>query len=109
MPHIDASGKSNPGIRDGETNLPKIDAVLLAAAAILTLAAAPASARDFPYCLQGGDWGYPGNCQFDSYEQCMTTASGTRAGCDINPVVAFRRRQQDQQPQPRTPQSQRRY
>ena len=23
------------------------------------------------YCLQGRDWGYPGNCQFSSYAQCM--------------------------------------
>ncbi|WP_322518079.1 DUF3551 domain-containing protein [Rhodopseudomonas palustris] len=76
-------------------------ALLAAAAAVVTLAAAPASARDFAYCLQGGEWGYPGNCQFDSYQQCMTTASGTRAGCDINPVFAFRAQQQDVQPQPR--------
>jgi len=80
----------------------RISAALLAAAAVVTLAASPASARDFPYCLQGDSWGYPGNCQFDSYQQCMATASGTKAGCDVNPVVAFRaQQQQDLQPQPR--------
>ncbi|MCD0421327.1 MAG: DUF3551 domain-containing protein [Rhodopseudomonas sp.] len=77
----------------------KTGAAVFAAATILTLAAAPASARDFPYCLQGGEWGYPGNCQFDSYQQCMVTASGTRAYCDINPVVAFSARQQLSEPQ----------
>lgn len=86
----------------------KIDAVLLAAATAFVLASTPASARDFPYCLQGGEWGYPGNCQFDSYQQCMATASGTRAGCDINPVVAFRA-QQEQQQQPRAQQRRPRY
>jgi hypothetical protein len=41
------------------------------------------------YCLQGRIWGYPGNCQFSSYAQCMATASGTGAGCGINPHYAF--------------------
>ena len=41
------------------------------------------------YCLQGRVWGYPGNCQFSSYAQCMATASGTDAGCGINPRYAF--------------------
>jgi len=41
------------------------------------------------YCLQGRTWGYPGNCQFATYEQCMATASGTDAYCGINPQWAF--------------------
>lgn len=41
------------------------------------------------YCLQGRAWGYPGNCQFATYEQCMATASGTDAYCGINPFYAF--------------------
>lgn len=43
------------------------------------------------YCLQGRIWGYPGNCQFMTYEQCMATASGTNAYCGINPRYAFAR------------------
>jgi len=42
------------------------------------------------YCLQGRAWGYPGNCQFATYGQCMATAFGTGAACGINPVWAFR-------------------
>ena len=41
------------------------------------------------YCLQGRVWGYPGNCQFSSYAQCMATADGTDAFCGINPHYAF--------------------
>jgi hypothetical protein len=41
------------------------------------------------YCLQGRIWGYPGNCQFATYEQCAVTASGTNSYCGINPVHAF--------------------
>ena len=41
------------------------------------------------YCLQGRVWGYPGNCQFSNYQQCMASASGTDAYCGLNPVKAF--------------------
>jgi hypothetical protein len=41
------------------------------------------------YCLQGRVWGYPGNCQFSSYRQCMVTASGTDSYCGINPMNAY--------------------
>lgn len=43
------------------------------------------------YCLQGRIWGYPGNCQFSSYRQCMASASGTNAYCGINPSYAYAR------------------
>lgn len=41
------------------------------------------------YCLQGRIWGYPGNCQFSTYEQCRATASGTYAYCGENPMYLF--------------------
>jgi hypothetical protein len=44
------------------------------------------------YCLQGRSSGYPGNCQFSSYQQCMATASGTDEGCGVNPMKAFPQR-----------------
>jgi hypothetical protein len=43
------------------------------------------------YCLQGRIWGYPGNCQFATYEQCSASASGTNAYCDVNPQYLFAR------------------
>lgn len=46
---------------------------------------AAAAAIPDRYCLQGRIWGYPGNCQFSTYEQCEATASGTDAYCAINP------------------------
>ena len=42
------------------------------------------------YCLQGQRWGYPGNCQFSTYSQCIATASGTIDGCGLNPTYGFR-------------------
>ena len=38
---------------------------IIGAAAFMAIAltAAPAAAQDYPYCLQGRQWGYPGNCE----------------------------------------------
>ena len=47
-----------------------------------------AQPRDL-YCLQGRIWGYPGNCQFATYDQCSASASGTDAYCDVNPQYLF--------------------
>jgi hypothetical protein len=54
-----------------------------------SLSAAPAQAANDRYCLQGRSWGYPGNCQFATYQQCAATASGTSAFCGINPRYAY--------------------
>ncbi len=43
------------------------------------------------YCLQGSDYGYPGNCQYSSYAQCIATARGTLSYCGVNPHYAFAR------------------
>ncbi len=64
-----------------------------AAAFVATvLTAIPASAHDpydYPYCLQGRAYGYPGLCYFTSYEQCQAAASGTVSFCGTNPRFAY--------------------
>ena len=50
---------------------------------------APASAYDYPYCLQGRTVGIPGDCSFQTYAQCQASASGRGLSCNINPRVAF--------------------
>jgi Protein of unknown function (DUF3551) len=62
-----------------------------------TLSPAAAASR---YCLQGRHWGFPGNCQFATFEQCRAAASGTNASCGINPRYAFAR-QRGNRPSPR--------
>jgi Protein of unknown function (DUF3551) len=52
------------------------------------------------YCLQGKDWGYPGLCQFSTYQECLATASGTFSYCGINPQYAFSQQQQFRYGQP---------
>jgi hypothetical protein len=65
-----------------------------AACVSIVFTALPASAQpddpyDYPYCLQGREYGLPGLCQFTSYLQCMATASGTVQYCGINPRFAY--------------------
>jgi hypothetical protein len=72
----------------------KSSLALIAVASTLSVAAsmapaAAAEARQDRYCLQGRNSGYPGNCAFSSYEQCLATASGTDEGCGINPMTAY--------------------
>jgi hypothetical protein len=64
--------------------------IAVTAAGAATLAGSgPAAAGDYPYCLRGGGYGYPGECSYNSYAQCQASASGRRAYCDVNPRVAF--------------------
>ena len=63
----------------------------LAAIAAGTLASigvtpSPVQARDYPFCIKGPDFDSAnGDCSFDTYGQCLATASGRRAYCDANP------------------------
>ena len=50
---------------------------------------APGAAEDYPWCLSGWQTGYPGECYYTSYAQCMASASGRVASCKVNPRVAF--------------------
>ena len=47
------------------------------------------------YCLQGTDFGYPGSCQFSTYDQCMASASGRAASCGINPADGYTHQQRE--------------
>ncbi|MDF0518011.1 DUF3551 domain-containing protein [Bradyrhizobium yuanmingense] len=59
-----------------------------------------ANARDYPWCVLGGHAGPPGECMYETREQCLAAASGRWTSyCDINPRVKF----QQQAPQPARP------
>ncbi|SDS46251.1 DUF3551 domain-containing protein [Bradyrhizobium canariense] len=64
--------------------------MILASFVALVSTVQPAAAGK--YCLQGSQWGFPGNCQFHSRRQCMATASGTNSTCGINPRYAHARK-----------------
>ena len=62
---------------------------MVAAGAATMAGSDPAAAIDYPYCIQGGGWGVPGDCSYRSYAECMASASGRRVYCNVNPRVAF--------------------
>ena len=62
---------------------------VLAAGTASVVGSAPAAAYDYPYCLQGRGVGIPGDCSYRSYAQCMASASGRIAYCNVNPRVAL--------------------
>ena len=66
-------------------------AALSAAAIITTATPGPAAAHDYPWCVQGRGVGVPGDCSYQTYDQCMASASGRALYCNINPRVAFGR------------------
>lgn len=68
-----------------------IPLVLSAATIIVATWASVEPAAAGRFCLQGRQWGYPGNCSFATYRQCMATASGTLSTCGINPRYAYGR------------------
>jgi hypothetical protein len=59
-------------------------------ASFFVLAPSAAQARDYPYCIKGDYYQNGiGDCSFDTYQQCLATASGRRAYCDVNPFYRF--------------------
>ena len=55
----------------------------------LSASAQPNDPYDYPYCLQGKEYGLPGLCQFTSYEQCQASARATFSYCGVNPRFAY--------------------
>ena len=53
----------------------------------------PVLARDYPFCIKGDFYDSAvGDCSFDTYQQCLATASGRRAWCDANPFYVYPKR-----------------
>ena len=61
--------------------------VLACAAMGLFWSASPAEARDYRYCLYEG-FDTAGDCYYSTYAQCMASASGRVAYCNINPMYS---------------------
>jgi hypothetical protein len=83
---------------------------LIAMAGAYAFTSAPAEAAVYRYCLVEGNEAGPGTCYYNTYGQCMASASGRYAYCQLNPVIAFQQQQtgqyrgygyDDDQPAPR--------
>lgn len=62
---------------------------LAALAGVFALGTGEASAREYRFCLVESNEPGPGTCYYNTYAQCMASASGRRAYCQLNPVFAF--------------------
>jgi hypothetical protein len=81
-------------LREGDKMMRNAMLRILALAAVgaATMAGSgPAAAYDYPWCVQGRGVGIPGDCSYQTYGQCMASASGRNLYCNINPRVAFGR------------------
>ena len=72
----------------------------------LGTAVIPTAARaeiEYPWCAQysGGEDSGGRNCGFVSYEQCMMTARGAGASCEVNLFYLDQQAKQKQQPRKR--------
>lgn len=59
--------------------------IILAAAALAAFSifgTGLSVARDYPFCRKGEAG--PGDCRYDTYEQCLAAVSGTAAYCQQN-------------------------
>ena len=63
--------------------------VSIAFGALCALGTSSATARDYPYCIKGCDYGSGlGDCSFATYQQCQASASGRLAYCAANPYFS---------------------
>lgn len=57
--------------------------------ALVASATLPATARNYPFCIKGCDFGAGlGDCSFSTYQQCQASAAGRVATCDANPYFS---------------------
>ena len=54
---------------------------------------------DYPWCIADAEYGYPGDCAYQTREQCLASVSGRKGYCQENP--RFLLMKPPQQPTPR--------
>jgi hypothetical protein len=73
--------------------MPRAFVALPVVAVVFAFAPMTATAREFPFCIKGCDFGGGsgrGDCSFSSYAQCQASAAGRTAWCDANPYYGAR-------------------
>ena len=69
----------------------KVQFVLGTIALVWLAGGSPARADyDYAWCIQDSEYGYPGDCSYQTREQCLLSASGRKGSCAQNPAVATR-------------------
>uniref|UniRef100_Q07GV1 DUF3551 domain-containing protein n=1 Tax=Rhodopseudomonas palustris (strain BisA53) TaxID=316055 RepID=Q07GV1_RHOP5 len=55
----------------------------------LVIAQPAAAAVTYPYCIQGAQDGYPGDCNYATFASCVYTTQGTGGNCVMNPRYSY--------------------
>lgn len=63
------------------------------------LAGVDPARADYPWCIQDSEYGYPGDCSYQTREQCQFSVSGRKGYCAQNPAAIATR--PPPQPSPR--------
>ena len=62
----------------------------------------PARAEhEYPWCISDAEYGYPGDCAYETRTQCLQSVSGQKGSCGENPRFVLNR--PPQPPAPRRP------
>jgi hypothetical protein len=57
---------------------------------LMWLAGGATARADNAWCIQDSEYGYPGDCSYQTLGQCQASASGRKGFCGQNPAVATR-------------------
>ena len=64
---------------------------LLGTMVLVWLAGGSPARADYAWCIQDGEYGYPGDCSYQTREQCLLSASGRKGYCAQNPAYQVTR------------------
>jgi len=63
---------------------------VLGITALVWLAGGSPARADYAWCIQDSEYGYPGDCSYQTREQCQLSASGRKGFCGPNPAAVTR-------------------
>lgn len=58
---------------------------------LIWLAAGSPARADYAWCIQDAEYGYPGDCSYQTREQCLLSVSGRKGACAQNPAYLVAR------------------
>ncbi len=64
---------------------------VLGTIALVWLAGAGPARADDAWCIQDSEYGYPGDCSYQTRGQCLVSASGRKGFCAQNPAYMVTR------------------
>jgi len=63
---------------------------VLGAMVLAWLSGGSPARADYAWCIQDSEFGYPGDCSYQTREQCLLSVSGRKGACAQNPAMFTR-------------------